>query len=133
MYKEAVAVAQPDRVVPRSSATKRSLPSSAANKPISLRGHGDRGKNEVFVDLIERLTILFNSSGSVLRSEINGMIQMKSFLQGSPGALLRRAVSSLGCLLHVLGARQRGFFFVATAACLLFEPPYACAPAPDMT
>lgn len=95
IYKEPVAVALPDRPAAvklggpggasGGGGGKRSLPSNASNKPISLRISGDRGKNEVFLDLTERLTVLFSSAGSVLRSEINGSIQMKSFLQGSPG------------------------------------------------
>lgn len=99
IYKEPVIVQMPDRTPasrlgdggPGTGHTpgrlsKRSVPSSAANKPVSLRISGERGnKNEVFLDLTERLTVLFSSSGSVVRSEINGSIQMKSFLQGSPG------------------------------------------------
>jgi hypothetical protein len=36
------------------------------------------------VDLIERITVLFNSNGSILKSEIDGCIRMKSYLQGAP-------------------------------------------------
>eukprot|EP00041_Stephanoeca_diplocostata_P004609 m.47741 g.47741 ORF g.47741 m.47741 type:complete len:447 (-) comp15235_c0_seq1:217-1557(-) len=64
---------------------KRSAPSSAPNKPISLRLSDQRDhKNEIFIDLLERLTVLFGANGNVLRAEIDGCIQMKSFLQGSP-------------------------------------------------
>lgn len=68
---------------------KKSLPSNAPNKPISLRTQGsERGaKNEIFLDLLERLTVLFSASGSIVRCEINGAIVMKSFLHGSPGQL----------------------------------------------
>ena len=41
-------------------------------------------KNEVFIDLLERMTVLIGANGSVLRQEIDGAIQMKSFLQGTP-------------------------------------------------
>eukprot|EP00039_Didymoeca_costata_P001126 m.49951 g.49951 ORF g.49951 m.49951 type:complete len:448 (+) comp10641_c0_seq1:128-1471(+) len=64
---------------------KKSVPSSAPNKPISRRLTGERDrKNEIFIDLLERLTVLFDTNGNVLRSEIDGCIQMKSFLQGLP-------------------------------------------------
>ena len=63
---------------------KRSAPSSAPNKPISLRLADRDHKNEIFIDLLERLTVLFASNGSVVRAEIDGCIQMKSFLQGAP-------------------------------------------------
>jgi len=70
----------------KKSKTRRQAPSSAPNKPISLRLKGDKKdrKNEIFIDLLERLTVLFDANGSVVRSEINGCIQMKSFLQGLP-------------------------------------------------
>jgi AP-4 complex subunit mu-1 len=38
----------------------------------------------VFIDLLERMTVLIGANGSVLRQEIDGAIQMKSFLQGTP-------------------------------------------------
>lgn len=38
-------------------------------------------KNEIFVDILERLTVLFNSNGYILNSEIDGCIQMKSYLR----------------------------------------------------
>lgn len=64
---------------------RKSAPSSSTNKPISLRISDKRDhKNEVFIDLLERLTVLIGSNGSVLRQEVDGMIQMKSFLQGTP-------------------------------------------------
>jgi AP-4 complex subunit mu-1 len=41
-------------------------------------------KNEIFVDIFEKLTVLFNSNGYVINSSIDGVIQMKSYLQGNP-------------------------------------------------
>lgn len=41
-------------------------------------------KNEIFLDVIERLNLLVASNGTVLHSEILGSIQMKSFLSGMP-------------------------------------------------
>lgn len=41
-------------------------------------------KNEIFVDILERLNVLFSSNGYVLNSTIDGCIQMKSYLAGNP-------------------------------------------------
>jgi len=41
-------------------------------------------KNEIFLDVIEKLNLLVSSNGTVLHSEIIGVIQMKSFLSGMP-------------------------------------------------
>lgn len=36
------------------------------------------------MDIFEKLSILFNSNGYVINSSIDGVIQMKSYLQGNP-------------------------------------------------
>jgi len=41
-------------------------------------------KNEIFLDVIERLNILVSASGNVLSSEILGRVRMRSFLSGMP-------------------------------------------------
>jgi len=41
-------------------------------------------KNEIFLDVIERLNLLVSGNGTVLRSEIMGALKMKSFLSGMP-------------------------------------------------
>jgi AP-4 complex subunit mu-1 len=41
-------------------------------------------KNEIFVDILERLSVMFSNNGYVLNSTIDGCIQMKSYLAGSP-------------------------------------------------
>lgn len=41
-------------------------------------------KGEIFVDIIEKLSITFNSSGYVQNSAIDGSIQVKSYLSGRP-------------------------------------------------
>jgi len=59
--------------------------SNNTNKPIAWDPKAKKAsKNEIFVDLIERVTVLFNSNGSILKSEIDGCIRMKSYLQGAP-------------------------------------------------
>jgi AP-4 complex subunit mu-1 len=41
-------------------------------------------KNEIYIDILEKLSVVFNASGGVVTSELDGAIQMKSFLAGSP-------------------------------------------------
>lgn len=41
-------------------------------------------KEEIFVDIFDKLTVLFNSNGALINSSIDGVIQMKSYLQGNP-------------------------------------------------
>jgi AP-1 complex subunit mu len=41
-------------------------------------------KNEVFLDVIENINLLVAANGTVLRSEIDGKVKMKSFLSGMP-------------------------------------------------
>jgi len=53
-------------------------PSSANQRPITSK------KNEIFVDIFEKISILFNASGYVINSSIEGCIQMKSYLHGNP-------------------------------------------------
>jgi len=41
-------------------------------------------KNEIFVDILEKLNVLFSNNGYLLNFTIDGCIQMKSFLHGNP-------------------------------------------------
>jgi AP-4 complex subunit mu-1 len=59
--------------------------SSASNMSVMNFGNSTgKNKNEIFVDIIERLTVLFNSEGQVVNNSIDGTILMKSFLSGNP-------------------------------------------------
>mmetsp|Transcript_67812 Transcript_67812/g.187344 ORF Transcript_67812/g.187344 Transcript_67812/m.187344 type:complete len:359 (-) Transcript_67812:187-1263(-) len=63
----------------------KTTPSMAAHKPITYqRERTGKQKNEIFVDILERLNVLFSPSGLVLNSTIDGCIQMKSYLSGNP-------------------------------------------------
>jgi len=65
---------------------------SAVHKPVISSVDADGKKtslsvnqnNEIFVDILERLSVLFSSNGYVLNSTIDGCIQMKSYLAGNP-------------------------------------------------
>jgi len=61
-----------------------SAPQAVTNK-VSWRTEGIvHKKNEVFLDVIEKLNLLVSSNGTVLFSEIIGSIKMRSFLSGMP-------------------------------------------------
>lgn len=60
-------------------------PPVALTNAVSWRSEGIvHKKNEIFLDVIERLTLLVSSTGQVLRSEIHGKLVMKSYLSGMP-------------------------------------------------
>lgn len=60
-------------------------PPVALTNAVSWRSEGIKHrKNEIFLDVIEKLNLLVSSNGTVLHSEIMGSIQMKSFLSGMP-------------------------------------------------
>eukprot|EP00277_Geminigera_cryophila_P004235 CAMPEP_0179419528 /NCGR_PEP_ID=MMETSP0799-20121207/8649_1 /TAXON_ID=46947 /ORGANISM="Geminigera cryophila, Strain CCMP2564" /LENGTH=475 /DNA_ID=CAMNT_0021193011 /DNA_START=3 /DNA_END=1427 /DNA_ORIENTATION=+ len=61
---------------------KKTMTSAAANKPIMSAG--DKKDNTIFVDVIEKLTLVLNRNGSVSQQYVNGAIQLKSFLSGCP-------------------------------------------------
>lgn len=66
------------------SASSKSKSASAVHAPIALGGRRKGKKNEIFVDILERLNVIFNANGYVLNSTIDGSIQMKSYLTGNP-------------------------------------------------
>lgn len=60
-------------------------PPMALTNAVSWRSEGIKHrKNEIFLDVIEKLNILVSRNGSVLHSEILGSVKMKSFLSGMP-------------------------------------------------
>jgi len=73
------------RMMTSLKAAPKTMSSKAVHKPIALRSDDRRGeKNEIFVDVIDRISAVFNSSGQVRTFSIDGSIQMKSYLSGSP-------------------------------------------------
>ncbi|KAG6784341.1 hypothetical protein POTOM_010032 [Populus tomentosa] len=63
--------------------TKR-MPGTAVTKSVVANEPGGRKREEIFVDIIEKISVTFSSSGYILTSEIDGTIQMKSYLSGNP-------------------------------------------------
>ncbi|MED6169854.1 AP-4 complex subunit mu [Stylosanthes scabra] len=60
------------------------MPGTAITKSVVSNEPGGRKREEIFVDVIEKISVTFNSSGFILTSEIDGTIQMKSYLTGNP-------------------------------------------------
>nr|ALO18842.1 AP-4 complex subunit [Lilium davidii var. unicolor] len=63
--------------------TKR-MPGTAVTKSVVANEPGGKKREEIFVDVIEKISVTFSSSGYILTSEIDGTIQMKSYLTGNP-------------------------------------------------
>lgn len=51
---------------------------------VSVLAADAAAKNEIFVDLLERLTMVFSARGAVVRVAIEGSLLLKSFLPGNP-------------------------------------------------
>ena len=65
-------------------AEKRSVPGSAANQSvISTRNQRVSNKNEIFVDVLETLTVLIGANNSLIQIAIDGRIRVKNFLSES--------------------------------------------------
>jgi AP-4 complex subunit mu-1 len=61
---------------------------STINSSASSVSVSKNNSNDIFVDIYEKINILFNSSGYVINSAIDGCIQMKSYLAGNPSLKL---------------------------------------------
>lgn len=86
VHTEAVVVSKPSIAASMiNNINSRTKASNASNIPITMMNvRGGNNKNEIYVDIVERLTILFNATGYVVNSSIDGSILMKSFLSGNP-------------------------------------------------
>jgi AP-1 complex subunit mu len=66
------------------SIEKMKAPTAMTNA-VSWRSEGIKyKKNEIFLDVVEKLNLLVSANGQVLRSEIIGTLKMKSLLSGMP-------------------------------------------------
>jgi AP-4 complex subunit mu-1 len=86
VHNEAVIVKQQTVAlnIMQSIGTGKTKPSMASNMPVAMGSRSSKQKNEIYVDIVEKLTVLFNANGVVVNSSIDGAIQMKSFLSGNP-------------------------------------------------
>ncbi|GFH51675.1 adaptor-related protein complex 1 mu 1 subunit [Chaetoceros tenuissimus] len=63
----------------------KNKPPVALTNAVSWRAEGIKHKkNEIFLDVVEKLNLLVAANGTVLHSEIQGAVKMKSFLSGMP-------------------------------------------------
>lgn len=61
----------------------RVAPSTAPNRPV-LPPRGEQGgRSELFVDVVERLTVVIAANGTPLKVDVQGEIRLKSFLPGA--------------------------------------------------
>jgi len=60
-------------------------PPMAVTNAVSWRSEGIKHrKNEIFLDVVEKLNLLVAANGTLLRSEILGSLKMRSYLSGMP-------------------------------------------------
>jgi len=90
VYNEPVVVKNPLAVKNSNSSSSKTASAASVHKPVSTAGDALGGsgagarKNEIFVDILERINVLFSPNGYVLNSSVDGCIQMKSYLAGNP-------------------------------------------------
>lgn len=92
VYNEPIIVQSTNVVNTGSMVNPKTASANAVHKPVisSVHENGRKSavssnqKNEIFVDILERLNVLFSNNGYVLNSTIDGTIQMKSYLAGNP-------------------------------------------------
>ena len=76
---------------------KTARPPAAVTNVVSWRSEGIKHrKNEIFLDVVEKLNLLVAANGNVLHSEIIGAVKMKSMISGMPELKL--------CMLSVHGS-----------------------------
>jgi AP-1 complex subunit mu len=69
----------------RMAEDSKTKPPVALTNAVSWRAEGIKHKkNEIFLDVVEKLNLLVAANGNVLHSEIIGAVKMKSFLSGMP-------------------------------------------------
>ena len=69
----------------RMAGDSKSKPPVALTNAVLWRAEGIKHKkNEIFLDVVEKLNLLVAANGTVLHSEINGAVKMRSFLSGMP-------------------------------------------------
>lgn len=87
IHNEAVVVEQPKPGLNLPQWNPRTVPSNAVHRPVGAtqnESSRSKKKNEIFVDILERITVLMSANGFVVNSAIDGSIQMKSYLMGNP-------------------------------------------------
>ena len=73
----------PSVAKPRTLSDSMRIPRNAVQKSIVSTQRTRTDRDEIFVDVIERINVVFNVHGYMQTSEVNGSIQMKSYLSGT--------------------------------------------------
>ncbi|XP_048476045.1 AP-4 complex subunit mu-1 isoform X2 [Rhincodon typus] len=58
-------------------------PSIAASRPVLAMRSEEGLKTEIFVDVVERLTVVIGANGTLMRADVQGEVRMKCFLPSS--------------------------------------------------
>jgi AP-4 complex subunit mu-1 len=119
IYNEPVAVDKP--VVKNTKLkTPNTIPSTAAERPISSTLEDKRKvqSSEVFVDLFEKLTVVIAANGNIVRSSIDGKLQIKSFLSSNPE--IRMGLNE-DLVISEEGPRRQGYGLTALDDCKFHE------------
>ena len=64
--------------------TPKTIKVNATQNPIT----NAKERNEIFIDVVENLVVLFNSSNVVINAYVDGCLRMKSYLTGTPSLKL---------------------------------------------
>eukprot|EP01013_Petalomonas_cantuscygni_P039281 TRINITY_DN70663_c0_g1_i1.p1 TRINITY_DN70663_c0_g1~~TRINITY_DN70663_c0_g1_i1.p1 ORF type:complete len:456 (+),score=119.77 TRINITY_DN70663_c0_g1_i1:136-1503(+) len=70
--------------IQRGQFTSHTKHSSDALRSVIASSSGKGRKNEIFVDILEKINAAFDGTGRLITSEVDGSLIMKSFLAGSP-------------------------------------------------
>ena len=57
---------------------------TAITKSVVTNEPGGRKRDEIFVDVIEKISVTFNSSGYIRTSEVDGTLLLQGYLTGNP-------------------------------------------------
>lgn len=86
IFTEPVLVSSQKRILDNTNnvfGSRNTKSSQATIKPTSQLTD-TKSSNEVYLDLFEKITCLFNSNGNLINSAIDGFIQLKSYLKNRP-------------------------------------------------
>ncbi|KAM4676617.1 LOW QUALITY PROTEIN: AP-4 complex subunit mu-1 [Discoglossus pictus] len=59
-------------------------PSSASSRPVLSSRHQQADQNEIFLDVIERMTVAIGVNGMLLKADVQGELRLKSFYPNCP-------------------------------------------------
>ncbi|XP_063786974.1 AP-4 complex subunit mu-1 isoform X2 [Pseudophryne corroboree] len=59
-------------------------PSSASSRPVLSSRHEQGEQNEIFLDVVERMTVAIGANGSLLKTDVQGELRLKNFYANCP-------------------------------------------------